>query len=112
MGHTACTDPQCPYKGAIYVLPLPFRCGVILPPQGNERNFRRTVSKYPGFEPLADPKQGVDRLRYDVIFATLLLKLHINKSWYCKRSVVKVLCYKSEGRWFDPSWCHWNFSLT
>ena len=23
-----------------------------------------------------------------------------------------VLCYKSEGRWFDPSWCHWNFSLT
>ena len=27
-------------------------------------------------------------------------------------SVVKVLCYKSEGRWFDPSWCHWHFSLT
>jgi len=26
------------------------------------------------------------------------------------RSVVKVLCYKSEGRWFDPSWCHWNLS--
>jgi len=26
--------------------------------------------------------------------------------------VVKVLCYKSEGRWFDSSWCHWNFSLT
>ena len=23
-------------------------------------------------------------------------------------TVVKVLCYKSEGRWFD----HWNFSLT
>ena len=22
-----------------------------------------------------------------------------------------LLCYKSEGRWFDPSWCHWNFSL-
>jgi len=27
-------------------------------------------------------------------------------------TVVKVLCYKSEVRWFDPSWCHWNFSLT
>jgi len=26
--------------------------------------------------------------------------------------VVKVLCYKSEGHWVDPSWCHWNFSLT
>ena len=24
-------------------------------------------------------------------------------------TVVKVLCYKSEGRWFDPRWCHWNF---
>jgi hypothetical protein len=21
----------------------------------------------------------------------------------------KVLCYKSKGRWFDPSWCHWIF---
>jgi len=27
-------------------------------------------------------------------------------------TVVKVLRYKSEGRWFDASWCHWNFSLT
>jgi len=24
-------------------------------------------------------------------------------------TVVKVLCYKSEGRWFGPSWCHWIF---
>jgi hypothetical protein len=27
-------------------------------------------------------------------------------------AAVKVLCYKSEGRWFDSRWCHWNFSLT
>jgi len=27
-------------------------------------------------------------------------------------TVVKVLCYKSEGRWFDPSWCHCHLSLT
>ena len=27
-------------------------------------------------------------------------------------TVVKVLCYKSEGLWFDSGWCHWNFSLT
>jgi hypothetical protein len=26
-------------------------------------------------------------------------------------TVVKVLCYKSQGRWFDSRWCHWNFSL-
>jgi hypothetical protein len=25
-------------------------------------------------------------------------------------TVVKVLCYKSEGRWFDSRWCHWKFS--
>ena len=24
-------------------------------------------------------------------------------------TVIKVLCYKSEGRWFDPTWCHWIF---
>jgi len=27
-------------------------------------------------------------------------------------SVVKVLCHKSEVRWFDPTWCHWKFPLT
>jgi len=27
-------------------------------------------------------------------------------------TVVKALRYKSEGRWFDSRWCHWNFSLT
>ena len=27
-------------------------------------------------------------------------------------TVVKALCYKSEGRWFNPRWCHWKFSLT
>jgi hypothetical protein len=24
----------------------------------------------------------------------------------CGSTVVKVLRYKSEGRWFDPRWCH------
>ena len=23
-------------------------------------------------------------------------------------TVVRVLRYKSKGRWFDPSWCHWH----
>jgi len=31
--------------------------------------------------------------------------------YHCS-TVVKVLYYKSEGRWFDSRWCHWNFSLT
>ena len=25
--------------------------------------------------------------------------------------MVKVLCYKSEVRWFDPSWCQWIFDI-
>ena len=25
--------------------------------------------------------------------------------------MVKVLCYRSEGRWFVPSWCNWNFFI-
>ena len=25
-------------------------------------------------------------------------------------TVVKLLCYKSEGRWFEPSWCQWIFN--
>jgi len=41
-----------------------------------------------------------------------LVFTHINMGVGDRGStVVKVLCYKSEGRWFDPSWCHWNFSL-
>ena len=33
-------------------------------------------------------------------------------SWDSGGTVFKKLSYKSEGRRFDPSWCHWNFSLT
>ena len=36
---------------------------------------------------------------------------HIQETYHCG-TMVKVLCYKLEGRWFDPRWCHWNFSLT
>ena len=25
--------------------------------------------------------------------------------------MVKALCYKAEGRWFEPRLCHWNFSF-
>jgi len=42
---------------------------------------------------------------YDYFFLILC-------TWDRGSTVVKVLCYKLEGRWFDPSSCHWNFSLT
>jgi len=35
-----------------------------------------------------------------------------NKKEGRSSKVVKALCYKSEGCWFDLSWYHWNFSLT
>ena len=31
---------------------------------------------------------------------------------YAVAQLVEALRYKSEGRGFDPRWCHWNFSLT
>jgi hypothetical protein len=34
------------------------------------------------------------------------------RTWDRGGTVVKVLCYKSEVRWFDSGWFHWNFSLT
>ena len=46
-----------------------------------------------------------------VIF-TLKQSVKLRRYLLCGGTVVKVLCYKSEGRWFDSRWCHWNFSLT
>ena len=40
------------------------------------------------------------------------LQTHFLTRWDRGGTVVKVLRYKSEGRWFDSRWCHWNFSLT
>ena len=47
------------------------------------------------------------------IVCILLFYLYfVNASGDRGGTVVKALCYKSEGRWFDPSCCHWNFSST
>jgi hypothetical protein len=31
---------------------------------------------------------------------------------YIVGTILKVLCHKSEGRWFNPRWCHWICLLT
>ena len=36
------------------------------------------------------------------------LRIYYFIGYLCGSTVVKVLCYKSEGRWFDPS-CQWIF---
>ena len=43
------------------------------------------------------------------VFANVICYMHMGDRG---GTVVKALCYKSEGRWFDSRWCHWNFSLT
>jgi hypothetical protein len=50
-----------------------------------------------GFGNNCDHNQGT--------FARILVK-------YRGIAVAQWLRYKSEGRWFDSRWCHWNFSLT
>ena len=55
------------------------------------------------------PNMSAARKIFFVVISSRSIKLttHI---WGDRGSpVVKVLCYKSEGRWFDPSWCQWIF---
>jgi len=42
----------------------------------------------------------------------LILFSHTHLAGDRGSTVVKVLYHKSEGRWFDPSWCQWIFHLT
>ena len=40
-----------------------------------------------------------------MMMTTKYIILFLQRTGYCGSKVVKVLCYKSEGRCFDPSWC-------
>ena len=59
-------------------------------------------------------------IKYKVVSDCVMYLLYFILYFNCRKvtlgyrgsAVVKVLRYKSEGRWFDPSWCHWHFSLT
>jgi len=46
------------------------------------------------------------------LYRTHVFDRSICTVWDRGSTVVKVLRYKSEGRLFDPRWCHWNFFLT
>ena len=58
----------------------------------------------------------------EIIFITYCMKIHSMHEILFRKfkllyfqggdrgsTVVKVLCYKSEGPWFNPSWCQWIF---
>ena len=56
--------------------------------------WRKHILLPPGFKPWT--VQPVPNMGNKIsVFRPIFLKL--------------VLCYKSEGRWFDPSWCQWIF---
>ena len=60
------------------------------------------------------PVVSFPRLYYPMLFYILYYTFY-TPIYYIGdrgRTVVKVLCYKSLGRWFDPRCCRWNFSLT
>jgi len=62
-------------------------------------------------------KQLSTQVRYLLSAVLLWLEYRLRNKFYYVRygpgdrgsTVVKVLCYKSEGRWFDPRWCQWIF---
>jgi hypothetical protein len=49
---------------------------------------------------------------FDIVLSKYSTHTHTHTHGDRGSTVVKVLHYKSEGHWFDPRWCHWNFSLT
>jgi hypothetical protein len=51
-----------------------------------------------------------DKIALEEQQSLLCTDLHITGG--CGGVVVKVLCYKSEGCWFNSRWSHWNFSVT
>ena len=57
---------------------------------------------------LAETFYGMPLLQWTLETLYLLLSLHSCHGDHGS-TVVKVLWYKSEGHWFDPSWCQWIF---
>ena len=75
----------------------------------------------PGMEEMTSLNRPVQRLKLAILppdlpcsgtWTKLIYYIYIVYIRDRGNTVVKVLCYKSEGRWFDPRWCRWNFSLT
>ena len=60
------------------------------------------VATTKAYEPSAGKPKETDRLEDLDTDEQIILK-------QIGSTVVKVLCYNSEGRWFDSSWCQWIF---
>jgi hypothetical protein len=88
---------------------------------GLKLKYEMQAATAPHKESYMDTQETEVQLNITSIFvkyiASLLTKCFISSD-YCDNfaerggTVVKVLCYESEGCWFDSRWCHWNSSLT
>ena len=102
----------------------------------NSAHFMEVQSFFPYLQepaicPYKQPQKSFSShpIRCKIHFNIILQFLLISSKWYLSfgfpinslhtfplgdrvSTVVKVLCYKSEGRSFDSRWFHWNFSLT
>jgi hypothetical protein len=88
----------------------PVSITLLLPPQGNDRNFRRTVLKHPGFEPCAHLKQDSYRLLYTLVFVKWVLNLsktsHVSAEG--KRDAIKELPDVSSTSRLIFLFCHYH----
>jgi len=79
------------------------------------RNTASTVTLDPGlnFYKVTMWRRSLRKVRTSESFSLKLEQAKQPRTLFLHRglgsTVVKVLCYKSEGRWFDPSWCQWIF---
>ena len=91
--------------------------GDLYPTTHNNHN-RQTSMLRAGFEPAIPARQRPQTQASDSAATATGLIIFLN-IWFLSpighfsgdrgSTVVNVLCYKSEGHWFDPSWCHWSF---
>jgi len=101
-------DDETPFQCATYSF-CPGKYVAIAYDDGTE--FSET-SAYKIQMPWKHPKERIQYSEHGDSLKSRIINVSINLSGDRGSTALKVLCYKSEGRWFDPSWCHWNLSLT
>ena len=57
-------------------------------------------------EPCADSCDHVNHKGQEALMSKSNNTTDVYRNGGPRCTVVKVLCYKSEGRWFDSRWCH------
>jgi len=83
------------------------RFAVLFWNRNNTRSIYFHIFSLTAFLEEAFVRYMIKQLYYALIIYSLIITC-----WDRVSTVIKALCYKSEGRWFDSRWSHWNFSLT